>query len=448
LAQSAGHLNLSFIALPPLILLALHDITIRQKASARRSGVVLAVVVIAQFFISTELLADTILVAAIALVTGGLFGYRSLRSKVRYALHSFAWTIGVAGTVLAYPLWFALDGPAHIAGAIQLVPQAYRADLMGLVMPDSRQLLTTPYVAHIADAFANSTTENGSYLGLPLLFVLLGGSLILWRINVIKVAAVTLVAAIVLSFGNGLVLYTEPSASFGGVPLPGRLLAELPLLRNAIPARFALFVSLFAALILAVTLEQMHSWLRQRRPHPHRLEFWVPALLVSVCFVPLIPAPFEGIGPMTIPRFFTSSAVRQIPANSTVVVDPFPSDSVPDGALWEAVTAMRFRQPGTTLLVPGGPNGDVAFSPAIGYDRSTVVAGVLIGMEQDRVPVESPTLRASLRHQLHAWNVQSLVAVPTGNPSWSASVQFFAWLFGHPPAIEHGGICAWFRIRP
>jgi len=447
LAQSAGHLNLSFIAVPPLILLAIHDVTIRQKGSPRRAGVVLAVVIIAQFFISTELLADTILVGAIALTTGVVFGYRSLRPKLHYALRSFTWTIGVAGAVLAYPLWFALDGPAHISGAIQLVPQAYRADLMGLIVPDSRQLITTPHVAHIANAFANSTTENGSYLGIPLFFVLLGSSLILWRINIVKVAAVTLLAAIVLSFGNGLVVYTEPSASFDGIPLPGRLLAELPLLRNAIPARFALFVSLFAALILAVTLQRLHSWLRQRPPQPHWLVSWAPALLVSVCFVPLIPAPFIGIGPMTIPQFFTSTSLRQIPANSTVVVDPFPSDIAPDGALWQAVSSMRFQQPGTTLLVPGGPNGDVAFSPAIGYDRSTLVAKVLIGIDQGRVPVESLSLRASLRQQLHAWNVQSLLTVPNGNPNWSRSVGFFAWLFGRPPVINQGGICGWLRLR-
>jgi len=130
-----------------------------------------------------------------------------------------------------------------------------------------------------------------------------------------------------------------------------------------------------------------------------------------------------------------------------VVVDPFPSDIAPDGALWQAVSSMRFQQPGTTLLVPGGPNGDVAFSPAIGYDRSTLVAKVLIGMDQGRVPVESLSLRASLRQQLHAWNVQSLLTVPNGNPNWSRSVGFFAWLFGRPPVINQGGICGWLRLR-
>jgi hypothetical protein len=447
LAQSSGHLNLSFIALPPLILLALHDITVRQQGSPRRAGIVLALVLIAQFFISTELLADTVLVGAIALTTGVLFGYRCLRSKFQYALRSFTWTIGVAGVVLAYPLWFALDGPAHIGGAIQLVPQAYRADLMGLIMPNSRQLITTSYVAHIANAFANSTTENGSYLGVPLLLVLLVSSLILWRINVVKVAALTLLAALVLSLGNGLVVYTEPPASLGGIPFPERLLADMPLIRNAIPARFALFVALFAALILAVTLERIHSWLRQRRPESHWLEFLGPTLLVLVCFVPLIPAPFRGIGPTVIPQFFTSSAIQQIAADSTVVVDPFPSDSVPDGALWEALSSMRFRQPGTTLLVPGGPNGNVAFSPAIGYDRSTLVAKTLIGMDEGRVPLESPDLRVSLRRQLHAWKVQSVVTVSHGNPSWSKSVGFFTWLFGQSPELSQGGIRGWLRLR-
>ncbi|HXQ75994.1 MAG TPA: hypothetical protein VN791_05815 [Acidimicrobiales bacterium] len=447
LAQSSGHLNLSFIALPPLIFLILHDLVIRQTATPRRDGVLLGLLVVAQFFVSTEILFDTALIAVAGLAAAAAFGHRAVVGKLRHLVVGSVWAVGVAGVLLAYPLWFTLDGPAHISGKIQLVPQAYRADLFGLVVPDSRQLITTSHWSHIANLFASSITENGSYIGIPFLLVLVVSTLALWRVAVVRVAAVCALAALVLSLGNGLVVHTEPPAMIGGFPLPGRLLAELPLLKNAIPARFALFVSLFAALMLAVALDRLYRWSPQRWSG-RRWRGWTgPALVATVCFVPLIPAPFTGIGQTGIPVFFTTPAVHRIPTGSTAVIYPFPSDNVPNGALWQAVTDMRFRQPGTTFLVPGGPDGGVAFSPAIGYDRSTLTARVLIEMDEGHTPAESPGLRAGLRRQLGAWKVQSFVAFPLGSPGAPQAVTFLTWLFGRPPVISAGGTYGWFGLR-
>jgi hypothetical protein len=458
LAQSSGHLNLSFIALPPLILLALHDIVVRQKRSPARAGVLLGLLVVVQFFISTELLFDTVLLGVVAVVAAAVFAPRAVGGKLGRAVVGLTSAVVVAGVLLAYPLWFTLDGPARISGTIQLVPQAYRADLFGLIVPDSRQLITTTHWTHIADLFASSITENGSYIGIPLLLVLVVATVVLWRVAAVRVAAVAAAAALVLSLGSGLVVHTEPPATIGGFPLPGRLLAKLPLLKNAIPARFALFVSLFGALVLAVALDRLHSWLSLRRPRrtrdrgpaaagPALLAAAVPALLAAVCFVPLIPAPFTGIAPTGIPAFFTSSAVRRIPFASTAVIYPFPSDNVPNATLWQAVTDMRFRQPGTNLLVPGGPDGSVAFSPSIGYDRSTLTARVLIGMDLGRLPAESSALRADLRSQLRSWHVRSFVAFPIGSPQAAQAVAFFTWLFGRPPMLSAGGTYGWFGLR-
>jgi hypothetical protein len=376
-----------------------------------------------------------------------VFGHKAVRHKFRYLVVSLLWACAVAGALLAYPLWFTLDGPARISGTIQLVPQAYRADLFGLIVPDSRQLITTTHWTHIANLFASSITENGSYIGLPLLFVLVVSALTLWRVAAVRVAVVAAVSALVLSLGSGLVVHTEPPASISGFPLPGRLLAKLPLLKNAIPARFALFVSLFGALVLAVALDHLHQRWQHRRPQVPWPAVTAPALLAAVCFVPLLPAPFTGIATTGIPAFFTSSAVDQIPVASTAVIYPFPSDNVPNAALWQAVTDMRFRQPGTTLLVPGGPDGSVAFSPAIGYDRSTLTARVLIGMDLGRLPTESAALRADLRHQLGTWNVRSFVAFPIGSPNAPQAVAFLTWLFGRAPVLSAGGTYGWFGLH-
>ncbi len=156
IAQSAGHLNLTFVVFPPLVLLALHELVVRQARPARRWGVGLGLLLTAQFFVSSEVLASTIVVATICLVTTGVVGWRSARPHLRHALVGGAWAAGTAVTLLAYPLWFALSGPGHIAGPIQLVPQGYRADLLGPLVPDSLLRFAPAHLAHIADNFANS----------------------------------------------------------------------------------------------------------------------------------------------------------------------------------------------------------------------------------------------------------------------------------------------------
>jgi hypothetical protein len=170
-------------------------------------------------------------------------------------------------------------------------------------------------------------------------------------------------------------------------------------------------------------------------------------LLAAVCLVPLIPAPFTGIEATGVPAFFTTAAVRQIPVGSTAVIYPFPSDNVPNATLWQAETDMRFRQPGTNLLVPGGPDGSVAFSPSIGYDLPTLTATVLIGMDLGRLPTETSALRAALRQQLGSWKVRSFVAFPIGSPNATQAVAFFTWLFGRAPVISAGGTYGWFGLR-
>ena len=466
-----GHLNLTFAALPALILLVVDEIVARHRWRARTAGIALGLLCVAQFFVSSEILFDTAIVAVIAVVTAAISLAVSdrdqLTARVRRTVEGGAWAAGVAALLLAYPIWFALAGPAHISGKIQLVPQAYRADLLGPIVPDMYQLISPSSLAKIADRFANSTAENGSYLGIILMAVLAVTVIACRRRRIVQVAAVTGVATFILSMGSGLVVKSPPPAQPSGLPLPGRIFVHLPLFSNAIPVRFSLFTSLCAGIVLAVAMEGLRDWwLRhsrsegrveshspadshtRRRPSAPRWPAAVaPVALAAACLVLLIPTPMDGIGPTGVPAFFSSPVLRRIPVGSVAVLYPFPSSSVPNGALWQAVTDFRFRQPGGTLLVPGGPNGDVAFNPAIGYGVYSLTAGVLIGMQQGHIPAETPALRSALRAQLASWHVRSFVAFPAGTPDPPAELAFFRWLFGRQPTVLPQLTYGWFDLH-
>jgi len=441
-----GHIMLTFLVLPPLILLMLHEIVVLQRWRARSGGLVLGLLVVGQFFISTEILFDTILIGTVGVLIVVIVGYRSITDRFIHAISALVWSACIAMILLAYPLWFTLRGPGHISGLIQLIPQAYRADLAGLIVPDSRMLLAPHHLAMIANHFANGFTENGSYLGIVLVTALGVGTLLLWKSNVVKVAVISGATAYILSLGNGLVIKAAPPATDSGFPLPERIIAKLPLLDNAIPARFSMLTALFSALVLAVMIVRIHDGLTRRLVGKLNgvgrvvVAQGVPVLFAAACLVPLIPASFSpGISTSGTPSFFTSRQLDTIPSGAGVLVYPYASSSYPNPTMWQAVGRFHFRQPGGTILVPNGTNNQIAFSPTIGYVRSNVVATTLIGMEHGITIVESPELRDELREELGKWHVSNVLAFPAGTPDPSGTVSFLTWLVGKGPVDVKGG---------
>ena len=63
-AQGSGHLNLSLVALPPLVLLLLDDLLVRQDRSPVRRGLLLGLVALAQLLTTEEVLASTFVTVA------------------------------------------------------------------------------------------------------------------------------------------------------------------------------------------------------------------------------------------------------------------------------------------------------------------------------------------------------------------------------------------------
>ncbi len=388
IAQSAaGHINLTFAVFPPLLFLVAARIVIRQGGSPRRWGLALGLLATAQFFVSSEVLASSIVMIVIGVVVVAFVGRSVVRAHVGYALHAVAWALGAMVLLLSYPVWFALAGPAHINGPIQLVPQGYRADLLAPIVPDANQRFAPAHLASIASGFSNSMAENGLYLGLTLLAVLLVGAVLLWRSSaVVRVASVLMLAAFVLSLGASLAVAGRPDGYAVGLPLPERLLSKLPLLSNTVPARYGLYVALFAALLLGVILDRLHTRMAVRGgggtggagAGAAAGAVVVPVVVAAIALVPLWPAaPFTALQPDAVPAFFTSPAIDGVPAGSVAVMYPYATSPTPEAQGWQAVASMHFRMPGGYFLVPDGtPASHIAFSPTLGYTRTTLVAEV------------------------------------------------------------------------
>lgn len=494
------HLHLVFAVFPPVVVMVLDEVLVVpwERSSwwqvplragrwasltvhpswerSMRWGALLGVLAAAQFFISSEVLASS---AVMALIGIGVLAWQNpqeVRRRWRHATAALGVAAGVAGVLLAYPVWVSFRGAGHLGDHIQTTPQAYSADLWGLIVPDRFQAIAPAAARHLSAHFVGGFTwEDGSYLGVTLIAVLVTGAVVLRSVPLMRFSWIMAAGAFVLSLGARLTLAGAPAAvPSGGVPLPEAALGHVPFLYSMLPVRFSLYVDLFAAIGLGCVLDRLRAsqklairvrwalrWVNRSSSHLgrasrllalirwgrkwRRMPGWVDqhsgGLLAGgvavVALLPLVPAwPYPATR-VSVPPYFTSPAMRAIPAGSVVLTYPYPSYAV-DGALpmlWQAEAGFRFSMPGGYLLVPSPTGGGTATRiPAL---TATVFDSLYRGSPVAR----TTSLRENLRREWSSWRVGTLVAQPTGRDP-AAAIGFLTWVAGAPPRST-GGVDVW-----
>ena len=438
-AQGLGHLNLAFVPLPPLIFLVLCRIAApgpRPGLGPRKPlawGVALGLLGVAQFFISVEILASTAIIGAAGLLGAAACWPTAVRERWKPAACAVGVGLGVAALLLAYPLWLLVAGPERIAGPVQET-SLYRGNLLAPFIPDSSMYFRVDRFVPLADTFSGNTSENGLYLGIPLVLLLIAGAIILRRRPVMKIAVVVTAVAFVLALGSRL---TVGRYVWKAVPLPGAVLARLPLLDNTIAARYALYVMLGAGLILALTLEALHDRMGGGRGGEGSLDGRRSAVaagaacgvLAGLALVPLIPAWPYAARVTQVPRYFSARAVEAIPGGSVAVTYPFGTAADATPMLWQIAAGLRYKSPGGRFILP--PSAPTPVEQAF----TRLAAG--------HRPAMTLASRCVLRAELRSWHVRAVLVQP-GGAHPTQVMPFFQWLLGRPPDARSGGISAWY----
>jgi hypothetical protein len=438
--QGDGHLHLVFVPLPPLILLAMHELLVRQQGSARRWGAVLGLLVTLQYLISSEILATTVMFTLLSVVVVVVANRRLVRDRFHHAVTGLLTGVVVAVVLLAFPIYEQLLGPAHPSGTI-IGFRYYYSALAAPLLPSPLMEIGTHHLKAMGELIGGNNDENGTYLGLPLVALLVLAVALLRRRAVLVAGAMALIAFI-LSLGQtvhtGLVRFPT---TFTG---PGAVIYHIPLLNQAFPVRYSLFVALFAAVILALVLDALRARPDAVGRHvvgaPSRSRaraVALPAVVAVVALLPLLPAwPYNGQGSTGVPTYFSTSDVDRIPSGSVALVYPMAINTETNAELWQAVADFRFAMPGGYFEVPATTPGG---SPQ--FFTPTLVEQTLSAMATGVAPVRTPALRRSLRTELAAWHVRSVVAQPVG----ARATSFFTWLVGRPPDTAVGGMLEWYR---
>ena len=341
-----GHVNLLLMFCVPLACYLVVR-RVRGRIGQRAFVLLLAITLLGQFSISTEIFATMTVFGGIALLLGLLFG----PEDVRRDLWSTSLLIGVSYLVVVL-----ITAPYLLEVIRNRPPGSLRplgpnsVDLLSYVLPRSPTWLGAGTFLDITRRFSGLAQDDTAYIG-PVFLVIVAlfawfGRRSRWTWLLI---AFMLVPAV---FSLGPTLHVRGRAS---VAMPGALLAHLPVLSSVLPERFPLFVWLGIAVIVALFLARSsgRGWWR-----------WGIVIVGAISVAVALPSPPYRT-PLSTPPFFTDGTYRTylrqgendllLPAN------------VGDEMQWQEAADFWFRQSrgyiglGHPQGQVGNPGGSIAY---------------------------------------------------------------------------------------
>lgn len=401
-----GHLNVLLIVFPPVALLVLDNILIRQPGRPVRWGLALGLLASAQFFTSTDVLASSAVIIVAGIAVLALARPRLVAAKLPYAAKALVAALVAFVALCAYPTWVLLLGPQHITGPLHPANSldVFSTDLLGLIYPTSNELIAPSQLQHVANAFVGGDfSENASYIGIPLLLLLAAVVMRYWREAIVRFASALLIIALILSFGTRLRIDGHVTK----VRLPFDVLKHLPLLDNLLAVRFSIYIFLCAGLLAAVGLDRLHRE-RSSPTRPLGPADALGAVLVLFALVPLVPRWPYPVTSTTSPAFFRTSTVNSIPPGSVLLTYPFATPFHDQAMTWQAEDGFRFRMPGGYMLSPG-PGGLVSLGPP--SETQGLLEEAFGG--QALQPL-SKTVLCDVDNDLRIWQVRTIVVTNAG----------------------------------
>jgi hypothetical protein len=327
LAQLQGHLNLTLVFLIPL---AIH-LAIRRydgELSRRLYIAAIALLLFAQAGLSTELLADAVVLGAVTLIVLRLV-LPQHRPIDRLALETVA--AGLLAVLVASPfLYYALFSGVFPKGA-PLLSDIYGLDIGNLVFPTYATWLGSHDFLSVGLTFNGSNvTEAGGYLSLPLIAGVLIWLLRDGRRRVLKiVTAIVGGLSLVLAFGSHLHVLGQQT-----IEMPFDWIGGLPIADDLVPVRLMLFVTLAVAIAMA-------DWLALRRPGAGLR--WALVGFAVVLLLPNLIRPLYGTPPRNPHMFASGEYKRYLRRGETVLALPYGRLDV--SMLWQAETNFYFYMP-------------------------------------------------------------------------------------------------------
>ena len=447
LAEAQVHVFLVFLPLLPPLIPVIDRWLVRADRSPYACGALVGLLLGLEMLISAELVAVFLIFAVIGLVPLAIRHHDLVRSRLPLLVRGLGAAAAVGLLIGGYVPWMLLAGPQRPVGPPHSVADldSYHGDLLSLILPSRPQLLRPPLLHDVGEQFVRGIAhENGFYLGIPLLVLVVVGAVWLRRHALVLSFATLGVVSFVLGLGTHLTVANHVTT----IVLPVAAVTRVPLLQEVGPTRFALAIQLAASVLLALVLDRL-----LQRPALDGIRR--PAALVGLsllAFVPLLPTGFIHSVPVGVPGYFSSSAVTEIPDGSLVLPYPYPYYTANVPMLWQTASNMRFRLPGGEVYVPSPshrstnyPHGDLPLKLWAVLIPGGPGARGRQGAQRWHAP--SAARRARLVLDLQSYvashSVAAMVVLASGAQGrWIMALTASA--FGAPTNI-HGDVSVWLK---
>jgi len=403
-SQNNSHLHMTALWLVPVMIWAVVEIVraadpddARNVARGRRGwlriavfGVVLAATVTVQVFVGEEVLFLTALTLAIMTLVYAAARPRYAWRSLPGALVGLGLAVGLAVAALAYPLWFQFSGPQSVPNGV-FSPDYFSANLasfwsfspLSWASSDDANTLTT------------GPAEYNTFLGWPLLILVVGCVAWLIRKPLILACAVAGVVMAALSLGPKVIVGPTRTDITG----PYHLILGFPVIDGALPMRFALALIPLIATVVVVAIDEAlkQSWVPGR--------FAVPAL-VGAALLAIFPTPLPTADRTPVPQFISGGHWRECVSPGGVMV-PVPAATPKDPwpMRWAAAADAEFAIPEGFFIAPYATNGRASMGT---YKQPT--SQLLTQVATDGVvPAIGDDQRARARADLAFWKAQCVV---------------------------------------
>jgi hypothetical protein len=325
LAHTIGHLHLTSVFLVPLVALVLLRY-LRGELTGRSAVPRLAALLALQFSFSTELFFTLSLALAAALAIAYCLT-PTLRDRLTTLLLPLTAGYALAGVLVSPLLYYAITD--FRSNSIN-PPGLYVADVLNYVFPTPMSLADTSWWYKLSPHFLGNDSERASYLGPPVLAMIVWFGWQRWRTPGGRFLLASFAVAVIAAFGTAIHVNGRRI-----VAMPWKLIADLPLVDNVITARFAMYVSLTVAVMIAI-------WAASRATPS-----WGRVALPSLAVLALLPriGSTEYHHTPDNPSFFADRLDRVcLRSGENVLVLPYGKNA--DAMLWQAETGFRFRMAG------------------------------------------------------------------------------------------------------
>ena len=421
-SHANGHVNFVSQYVVPFIVWQV--IRLREPGRVWRGGAVLGLLIVLQVFLNEELLLFTALALGVFVTAYALMAPRRAGREARHVLPGLGVAILVAGSLLAYPLWFQFAGPGSYHG--QPFPSGeYATDLLS-TGAFARQSLAGN--AELARRLSISATEDNTFFGPAGLIMIVVSVAVLWRSVAARAAAFAGLVLLVVSMGPRLRVAGRETA----IPLPFGLVSHLPVIDLVSVTRFAMVPATIAGVLLALAADRARSF----GPRPRR---WFRIGLV-LALVPLIPKPLPVVAGDPLPPFIADGTWRgYVSEDRTLVPVPLPEVTTGRTAMrWAALSHLEFRVPRGYFMGPVNPPADRTGS----WNAPRRYTSDLLWRvrEYGWRPVLTAADRAAVRADLIYWRAAVVVLVPDSRngPALRATL-----VDALGPPQEIGGVDLW-----